>query len=138
MSLAVHGTVEDLDAEPGAGGSLPRRPLRTDELQLLFTLLAAAGTETTRNTIAVGLAALSERPEDWAALRDDRSLLPGAVEEMLRWASSTPYNRRTATRDVELCRACAQHELDPVLFEKLRRPQGDPLFRRVSRQVIFG
>ena len=102
MSLAVHGTVEDLDAEPGAGGSVPRRPLRTDELQLLFTLLAAAGTETTRNTIAVGLAALSERPEDWAALRDDRSLLPGAVEEMLRWASSTPYNRRTATRDVEL------------------------------------
>lgn len=102
MSLAVHGTVEDPDAEPHADGVPPRRSLRTDELQLLFTLLAAAGTETTRNTIAVGLAALAERPGDWAALREDRSLLPGAVEEMLRWASSTPYNRRTATRDVEL------------------------------------
>lgn len=34
-------------------------------------------------------------------MRDDRSLLPGAVEEMLRWASSTIYNRRTATATVE-------------------------------------
>ena len=102
MSIAVHGTVEDLDGAPAPDGSLPRRPLRSDELQLLFTLLAAAGTETTRNTIAVGLAAMAERPADWTDLGDDRSLLPGAVEEMLRWASSTPYNRRTATRDVEV------------------------------------
>jgi cytochrome P450 len=102
MSFAVQGTVEDRDGSPAPDGSLPRRPLRSDELQLLFTLLAAAGTETTRNTIAVGLAALAERPGDWRALGDDRSLLPAAVEEMLRWASSTPYNRRTATRDVEV------------------------------------
>ena len=54
------------------------------------------GSETTRNTIAAGMLALMERPEQWAALRGDRSLLPGAVEEMLRWASSTIYNRRTA------------------------------------------
>ena len=42
-----------------------------------------------------------ERPDHWEALRDDRTLLPGAVEEMLRWASSTVYNRRTATGAVE-------------------------------------
>ena len=35
-------------------------------------------------------------------MQADRSLLPTAVEEILRWASSTPYNRRTATRDVEV------------------------------------
>jgi len=40
--------------------------------------------------------------DQWLALREDRSLLPGAVEEVLRWAPSTPYNRRTATRDVHL------------------------------------
>ena len=95
LSLAVHGTVED-----AASGD--RRALREDELRLLFTLLVAAGTETTRNTIAVGVAALAERPEDWRALAEDRDLVPTAVEELLRWASSTPYNRRTATRDVEL------------------------------------
>jgi cytochrome P450 len=35
-------------------------------------------------------------------LRADRALLPGAVEEVLRWAPPNPYNRRTATHDVEL------------------------------------
>lgn len=96
LSLAVHGEIADPDA-PGA-----RRRLTDDELQLLFSLLVAAGTETTRNTIAVGVAALAAHPADWAAVRDDRSIVPTAVEEMLRWASSTPYNRRTATRDVEV------------------------------------
>lgn len=93
LSAAVHGTVEDEGR---------RRPLRTDELQLLFSLLVAAGTETTRNTIAVGVAELATHPDAWEALRADPSAVPGAVEEMLRWASSTPYNRRTATRDVEV------------------------------------
>ena len=96
LSLAVRGVIDD-EAAPGGC-----RPLRDDELQLLFSLLVAAGTETTRNTIAVGVAALAARPTDWEALRSDRELVPGAVEEMLRWASSTPYNRRTATRDVEI------------------------------------
>ncbi len=94
LSLAVHGEVDD-----GDGGT---RHLRDDELQLLFSLLVAAGTETTRNTIAVGVSALADRPDAWAALAADRSAVPTAVEEMLRWASSTPYNRRTATRDVEV------------------------------------
>jgi cytochrome P450 len=69
---------------------------------MLFNLLVAAGSETTRNSIAVGVLALVEHPAQWLALRDDRRLLAGAVEEILRWASSTPYNRRTATRDVTL------------------------------------
>lgn len=96
LSLAVHGQIDDDEAVGG------RRALRDDELQLLFSLLVAAGTETTRNTIAVGTAALAARPDDWDRVRTDRTLVPSAVEEMLRWASSTPYNRRTATRDVEL------------------------------------
>jgi cytochrome P450 len=91
----VHGEVHD----ESVGGL---RRLRDDELQLLFSLLVAAGTETTRNTIAVGVAALADRPDDWESLWADRARLPAAVEEMLRWASSTPYNRRTATVDVEL------------------------------------
>jgi cytochrome P450 len=93
LSAAIHRPVDD-DGES--------RPLRDDELQLLFSLLVAAGTETTRNTIAVGLAELARHPAAWDALADDRDAVPAAVEELLRWASSTPYNRRTATRDVEL------------------------------------
>jgi cytochrome P450 len=86
----------DLPDEAGPGG-----PMTDLEQQMFFNLLIAAGSETTRNTITAGVLALMEHPDQWAALKADRSLLPGAVEEMLRWASSTIYNRRTATTEIE-------------------------------------
>lgn len=82
------------EAEPGG----PMQPL---EQELFVHLLAAAGSETTRNTITAGVLALIDRPDQWDRLRADRTLLPTAVEEMLRWSSSTIYNRRTATRFIE-------------------------------------
>ena len=94
LSTIVHA---ELPPEAAPGG-----PMTELEQEMFFHLLVAAGSETTRNSIAAGLIALVERPEQWAALQADRSLLPGAVEEMLRWASSTVYNRRTATAEVEL------------------------------------
>jgi cytochrome P450 len=94
LSVAINGTIE---AAHGADESLSQL-----ELQMFFSLLIAAGSETTRNSIALGLMAFIDNPEQWRAVQADRSLLPTAVEEILRWASSTPYNRRTATRDVEV------------------------------------
>ncbi len=72
------------------------------ELQMLFNLLVAAGSETTRNSITLGLLALAAEPEQWDRLHRDRTLLPSAVEEVLRYAATTPYNRRTATVDTTL------------------------------------
>ncbi len=72
------------------------------ELYLFFSLLFSAGAETTRNAVAGGLLALADHPEQLALLRADLSLLPTAVEEMVRWTSPSPSKRRTATRDVEL------------------------------------
>jgi cytochrome P450 len=72
------------------------------ESQMFFNLLIAAASETTRNTIAVGVMALVDHPDQLDTLRADRVRMPTAVEEILRWASSTPYNRRTATRDVDV------------------------------------
>jgi len=69
---------------------------------MFFSLIIAAGSENTRNSIAIGTMALTEHPDALEKLRNDRSLLPKAIEEILRWASSTPYNRRTATRDVQI------------------------------------
>ncbi len=46
--------------------------------------------------------ALVENADQWRALQDDRSLLPSAVEEILRWATSATYNRRTATTAIEI------------------------------------
>lgn len=77
-------------------------PLGQLEQLMFFNLLIAAGSETTRNAIALGLAALVENPDELDALRGDPALVPGAVEEILRWTSPTLYNRRTATRDVAL------------------------------------
>jgi cholest-4-en-3-one 26-monooxygenase len=72
------------------------------ELDFFFMLLTAAGSETTRNAIAVGLATLVEHPEQLDRLRSDRSLLKGAVDEIIRWASPVSYFARRATVDVEI------------------------------------
>ncbi|MFN8050765.1 MAG: cytochrome P450 [Acidimicrobiales bacterium] len=77
-------------------------PLSAAEEQAFFSLLFTAGSETTRNSIAGGVHAFMQFPDQWQRVLDDRSLLPTAVEEILRWTSATAYNRRTATRDVEL------------------------------------
>ena len=94
VATVAGATVEDDDGEP--------EPLSDLELLMFFNLLIAAGSETTRNAIALGMAALIEHPDQWELLRRDPSVLAGAVEEVLRWSSPTLYNRRTATRDVEV------------------------------------
>ncbi|MUL83870.1 cytochrome P450 [Mycobacterium sp. CBMA247] len=72
------------------------------ELYLFFSLLFSAGAETTRNSVAGGLLALIEHPDQMALLRDDLGELPTAIEEMVRWTSPSPSKRRTATRAVSL------------------------------------
>ncbi len=65
-------------------------------------LILIGGDETTRHVISGGMEALLQHPEQFAALRDDPDLIPGAVEEMLRWVSPIKNMNRTATCDVEL------------------------------------
>jgi cytochrome P450 len=105
LSVVVHATLADVDP-----------PSLTDaELYAFFSLLFAAGAETTRNAIAGGLLALMERAEQLEALRSDPALLPVAIEEMLRWATPSPSKRRTATCSTEL----GGHTIEPgdkVLF----------------------
>ena len=72
------------------------------EIDLFFMLLTVAGNETTRNLISHGLLALLDHPDQLERLRARRDLLPGAVDEMLRYASPVMHFRRTATRDLVL------------------------------------
>ena len=67
-----------------------------------FILLVVAGNETTRNSISGGLQALSRFPDERQKLIDDPSLIPSAVQEIVRWVSPVLHMRRTATRDTEL------------------------------------
>ena len=83
-------------------GEVDGERLNEQDFDSFFLLLAVAGNETTRNLISGGMLALIEHPEQRQRLCNDPSLLPTAVEEMLRWVSPVMYFRRTTTRDTEL------------------------------------
>jgi cytochrome P450 len=78
------------------------QPLTATDFDNYFLLLVVAGNETTRHTISQAMLALIENPDQLAILQERPELIPGAVEEFLRWASPVYHFRRTATRDVEL------------------------------------
>jgi cytochrome P450 len=76
--------------------------LSDEDLLNFCYLLLIAGNETTRNLIALGMLALIEHPDQFSTLRDDPTLVPTAVEEMLRYTSPVVSMARCATQDVEL------------------------------------
>lgn len=82
--------------------ALAAEDLSDDELFMFLNQLLVAGNETTRNTISGGLWALAERPDQWQRLVEDRTLVPSAVEEILRWTTAVIAFMRTATRDTTL------------------------------------
>jgi cytochrome P450 len=67
-----------------------------------FELFIFAGNETTRTGISQGTLALMEHPEEFERLAADPSLMPTAVDEILRYGTPIIYFRRTATRDTEI------------------------------------
>ncbi|MCO7219154.1 cytochrome P450 [Klenkia sp. PcliD-1-E] len=76
--------------------------LTEDELVTTCILLLNAGHEATVNVTGNGLLALLQHPDQLARLRADRSLLPTAIEELMRFDSPLQLFERTATADVEL------------------------------------
>ncbi len=84
------------------GAEVEGEKLNELELDLFFLLLIVAGNETTRNLMSGAMTAFFDHPEQWELLRKDRSLLPGAVEEMLRYVTPVMHFRRTATSDMEV------------------------------------
>ncbi|HZU78101.1 MAG TPA: cytochrome P450, partial [Dehalococcoidia bacterium] len=74
------------------------------DLELLWFcfLLIVAGNETTRNATSGGMLALIEHPDQRRLLLEDPALLPGAVEEILRWTSPVLHMARVCTADTEL------------------------------------
>ena len=103
----------NVGGDGGDGGGGDR--LSEAELAMFLIQLLVAGNETTRNLISGGLVALSERPDQWAALRADRTLIPSAVEELLRWTTPVISFMRTATAPTTI-RGQAVAEGDPVLL----------------------
>jgi cytochrome P450 len=90
ISILVNRTPEDGE------------PLSATDFDNYFLLLVIAGNETTRHAISQSMLALIENQDQLKLLQEQPELIPGAVEEFLRWASPVYHFRRTATRDVEL------------------------------------
>jgi cytochrome P450 len=89
--------VSSLIAETDSDGAR----LTEDELITTCTLLLNAGHEATVNVVGNGVTALLQHPEQFAALRADETLVPGAVEELIRYDSPLQLFERTAiTRTV--------------------------------------
>jgi cytochrome P450 len=86
-----------ITGEDGEEFSLP-----PNELEFFFFVLTFAGSDTTKNALAIGLQAFVENPEQIERYRAREELRPSAVEEVLRWASPVAYWTRTAKVDVEM------------------------------------
>jgi cytochrome P450 len=85
-----------------ATAQIDGEPMGQMELLSYFIIAATAGHDTTSATIAGGLQALLEHPDQMATLRADMSLLPAAVDEMIRWVCPVKHFVRTASEDVDV------------------------------------
>jgi cytochrome P450 len=122
MFTFIAAAVDERTRTPGTdmisllvNGSDPTDPdaLSPIEIALFAILLLVAGNETTTNLIGNGFAALAAHPEQARRLYDDPTLLPGVVEEVLRWDSPVQGLFRATTR--------------PVTLGDTALPQGDTL-----------
>lgn len=78
------------------------QPIGEFEAYSYYIALASAGHDTTSSTVAGGLLALIQNPEEMRKLRQNPALIPAAVEEMVRWVSPVKHFFRTAVEDYEL------------------------------------
>ncbi|MEZ5557547.1 MAG: cytochrome P450 [Pseudomonadales bacterium] len=81
-----------------ATSDMINRPM---ELLGNLMLLIVGGNDTTRNSISGSVLALNRHPEQYQKLRDDPSLIPNMVSEVIRWQTPLTHMRRTALDDVE-------------------------------------
>lgn len=128
-----------------AQAELDGQRLTDDEIIAFLRLLLPAGAETTYRSSSNLMFALLSNPEQLAALRADRALMPQAIEEGLRWEPPLPGIGRTATRDVEVEGvvipagspvqvAMGSANRDPARWE---RPDEFDLFREPKQHMAF-
>ena len=108
-----------------------------DEITFETLLILIGGDETTRHTLSGGFEQLLRHPEQWQQLVADPALVPGAVEEMLRWTAPVKNMARTVMRDNEFHgTALRAGEKMLLLFEAANFDEavfGDPENFRIDR-----
>ena len=127
-------------------GNFGDGPMSDIEFGSFFVQLITAANDTTKSMLSGGLLALIEHPDQQAELRADPGLIPGAVEEVLRYANPLHYFRRTATGNTVL-RGMEIKEGDKVLMyytsanrdeDVFADPQSFDIHRNPNPQLSFG
>ncbi len=85
-----------------ANGKINGEPMGHLEAMSYYIIAATAGHDTTSSTTAGALWALAENPAQFARVKADPSLIPGLIEESIRWVTPVKHFMRTATADAEL------------------------------------
>jgi len=85
-----------------ANATVDGEPLPERDMAGYYIIVATAGHDTTSASTAGAMMALAQDPDQWARVKADRSLLPGIVEEAIRWTTPVQHFMRTAAEDVEL------------------------------------
>lgn len=85
-----------------ANGQIEGAPLGHLEAMSYYIIAATAGHDTTSSTTAAALWALAENPDQLSKLKADPALIPGLIEESIRWATPVKHFMRTATADAEV------------------------------------
>jgi cytochrome P450 len=120
--------------------------LTTAELRANVGLLFAAGHETTVNLVGNGFLSLLRHPDQWRMIRENPSLIPNAIEEILRFESPVQAVARTAAEPIELSGVTLEpHAIvvslvgaanrDPTVFEN---PDRFDISRKDLRPLSFG
>jgi cytochrome P450 len=133
--------VADFEEEDGTVRKLTR-----DEVLTHVSMLAAAGNETTTRLIGWTGKVLAEHPEQRRDLSRDRSLVPNAIEELLRYESPSPVQARYVVRDVEHHDHVVPEGSVVLLLngsadrDDRRFPEGDrfDVHREVGKHLAFG
>ena len=123
-----------------------RRRLRRDEVLNIVVLLAGAGNETTTRLIGWTGKTLGEHPDQRREIADDRSLIPNAIEEVLRFEAPSPVQARYVAHDTQHYGQTVPEGSVMVLLngsgnrDERRFPEGDrfDIHREIGRHLSFG
>ena len=122
------------------------KPIGHFEAMCYYIIAATAGHDTTSASSAGSMWALAERPDQFAALKNDPSLINNMIEESIRWETPVKHFMRTATADTEL-RGQKVSKDDWIYLayssgnrdeEKFDRPYEFDISRKKNKHVAFG
>lgn len=138
ISMLIEAELTDADGAT--------RRLSDREVAAQFVLLGGAGHETVMKLIGNGAVALAWYPDQRAELAADPSLIPAAVEEMLRWDNPAPLEGRWTTREVELHGTTIPADTRVMLLmgaanhdeRQYENPELFDIHRKIDRPLGFG